>query len=371
MVAFYVDKFHEKDMARSVAEKYSIPIYPTIAEALCRGGSKLAVDAVLAIGEHGDYPVNDKGQRMYPRKRFFDEIVGVFEQSGRVAPIFNDKHLSYRFDWALEMVETARRMGIPFMAGSSVPLAQRRPPLELPPGAKITEAVSIHGGPVESYDFHGLEVLESIVEARRGGESGIAEVQFLEGDALWKAAERGLWSPELAYSAMQAELGPRNESLQELIASLSAPTRRRRRSRGPHGILLTHRDGLRSLMLAVGRSSTRWNFACQLEGEQTPRATSFYTGPWRNRCLFKALAHAIQTHFREREAPYPVERTLLATGILDAAMTSRQAGGKSLETPELHLAYEAKDYRAMREMGASWKMIPEDTPEPKGFGTLA
>ncbi|MCH8995090.1 MAG: hypothetical protein IH959_09025, partial [Chloroflexi bacterium] len=257
VVSIYADQFPGGDMARGTSRQFKIPIYKTIGEALCRGEDKLAVDAVLSIGEHGTYPKNKLGQVMYPRKRFFDEIVAVMKDSKRYVPLFNDKHLSYRWDWAKEMVETCRSLGIPFMAGSSVPLAQRRPVLEMPREAEITEAISIHGGGVESYDFHGLEVLESIVEARRGGESGIAEVQFLEGDALWKAAERGLWSPELAYSAMQAELGPRNESLEELIASLSAPTKRRRRSRGPHGILLTHRDGLRSLVLAVGRSSTR------------------------------------------------------------------------------------------------------------------
>src|SRR5436305_380678 len=98
-----------------------------------------------------------------------------------------------------------------------------------------------------------------------------------------------------------------------------------RRCTTPHGILVTYRDGLRAVMLKVGSSSTRWNFACRLEGEESPRATSFYVGPWDNRCLFKALSHAIQTHFRERRPPYPVERTLLTTGILDAAMDSRLA----------------------------------------------
>src|SRR5205823_8227909 len=121
-----------------------------IAEALCRGGKELAVDAVLCIGEHGNYPVTDKGQVQYPRKRFFDEVVKVFRQSGRVVPVFNDKHLSYRWDWAKEMYDTARELKIPFMAGSSVPLAQRIPPLELPPGAKIKEAVSIHAGGLDS-----------------------------------------------------------------------------------------------------------------------------------------------------------------------------------------------------------------------------
>src|SRR6185436_10533014 len=106
---------------------------------------------------------------------------------------------------------------IPLMAGSSVPLAQRIPPLELPTRAKIVEAVSIHGGIVESYDFHGLEVLQSMVEARRGYETGVARVQFLEGDALWKAAEKGLWSPALAQAALDAEPNSGRKPAKELI----------------------------------------------------------------------------------------------------------------------------------------------------------
>ena len=168
VVSLYADQFPDGEIGRAFAAKYKIPIYQTINEALCLGGDKLAVDAVLSIGEHGEYPVNAKGQHEYPRKRFFDEIVAVFRRSGKAVPVFSDKHLSYRWDWAKEMYDTAREMKCPLMAGSSVPLAQRRPPLELPKGAKITEAVSIHGGGVESYDFHGLEVLQSMIEARHG-----------------------------------------------------------------------------------------------------------------------------------------------------------------------------------------------------------
>lgn len=162
-----------------MARQFQIPTYPSIAKALCLGGDKLAVDAVLLIGEHGDYPTNEKGQVQYPRKQFFDQTVAVFRASNRVAPIFCDKHLSYRWDWAKAMVDTAKQMQFPLMAGSSVPLAERRPPFELPADARIVEAVSIHGGGVESYDFHALEVLESLVEGRRGGETGAKQVQFL------------------------------------------------------------------------------------------------------------------------------------------------------------------------------------------------
>ena len=149
-----------------------IPIFKSIQGALCVGGKSLAVDAVLSIGEHGRYPVTKLGQRMYPRKRFFDEIVAVMKSAKRYVPVFNDKHLSYRWDWAKEMYDTAKTLGIPFLAGSSVPLAQRRPKLKLPKDAEMTEAVSIHGGPPESYDFHGLEVLQSTGRVSKGRRDG-------------------------------------------------------------------------------------------------------------------------------------------------------------------------------------------------------
>ena len=86
-----------------------------------------------------------------------------------------------------------------------------------------------------------------------------------------------------------------------------------------------------------------------------------------DRYLFKALAHAIQTHFREGRAPYPVERTLMTTGILDAAMDSRIRGGAAQETPQLGFAYKPRDFRRLREMGGSWKVITEERPEPAGI----
>ncbi|MGH7201838.1 MAG: twin-arginine translocation signal domain-containing protein, partial [Planctomycetaceae bacterium] len=257
VVSFYVDQFPKDDMARDVARRYGVPIFGTIGEALCVGGKELAVDAVLSIGEHGDYPVNELGQREYPRKRFFDESVAVMRRSGRSVPFFNDKHLSYRWDWAKAMYDTAGELRIPLMAGSSVPLAERRPPLEIPAGAEIEEAVSIHGGPVESYDFHGLEVLQSLVEFRKGGETGVERVEFLSGDALWQAADAGRWSRDLAEAAMSAELGDRAESLTRIPDEGEST---------PHGILLTYKDGLRGTVLKIGQSAIRWNFACRLKG---------------------------------------------------------------------------------------------------------
>jgi hypothetical protein len=366
VVSLYVDQFPEKrDMARDFSKTYNIPIYSTIADALQLGGDELAVDGVISIGEHGEYPMTDRWQRMYPRKRFFDEIVAVFRKSGRVVPLFNDKHLSYRFDWSAEMMQVARELKIPFMAGSSVLLAQRRPPLELPANAQIEEAVSIHSGPVESYDFHGLEVLQSMVEARRGGETGVNEIQLIEGDEVWKAARDGRWSYPLAQAAMQAQAGKDVGPLETFVEPKDG------KQHPVHAILIKYRDGLKGTVLRLGQSATRWNFACRLAGKSEPLATSFYVGPWENRNLFKALSHAIQTHIREKRAPYPVERTHLVTGMLAAAMDSRFEKNSAIATPQLDIAYQPLDYRALREMGETWKIITEDQPQPPGIDRAA
>jgi hypothetical protein len=355
VVSFFADQAPPGQMAVDVAREYKIPIYRSIDEALCLGGKELAVDAVLSIGEHGQYPTNKLGQVEYPRKRFFDAIVAVMQRSERSVPLFSDKHLSYRWDWAKEMVDTATKLHIPFMAGSSVPLAQRISPLELPVDADITEAVSVHGGGLESYDFHALEILQSLIEARKGGETGIAAVQFLTGDALWQAGRDRRWSLELAEAALAVEGGSKPISLKKLDKELAA---------GAHGILLTYRNGFRAFMLKIGQSSTRWDFACRLKGESAPVATRFHVGPWQNRNLFNALAHAIQQHIRSGKAPYPVERTLLVSGVLDASMHSRAQAGQEIKTPHLEFAYQSRDFKAMREMGESWKIVTDATPEP-------
>src|SRR4051794_12697067 len=105
VVSAYVDQKPEGDLSAKRAVESGFKIYNTVAEALRNGGDKLAVDAVLQIGEHGNYPLSETGQKKYPRYELFQEIVKVFEKDGRTTPVFNDKHLSWNFDWAKTMVE--------------------------------------------------------------------------------------------------------------------------------------------------------------------------------------------------------------------------------------------------------------------------
>src|SRR5207248_3264377 len=129
-------------------------------------------------------------------------------------------------------------------------LAQRIPALEVPAGTAIAEVVAVQGGPLEIYDFHGLEMVQSLVEFRKGGETGVAGVEFLRGDALSKAAKAGRWSVALAEAALAAEFGKKRSPFRPIHGEPEIE---------PHGILVTYKDGLKATVLKVGKSSTRWN----------------------------------------------------------------------------------------------------------------
>ena len=226
LVSMYVDQPHWTGMETELAREYGIEIHQSIRGALTmtpqgRPGhwtpedderpGDLAVDGVMIVAEHGDYAGNERHRHLYPRRYFFEQVCGVFAMSGRSVPVFNDKHLAYDWRDALWMYERARELGVPFMAGSALPLCSRGPELEHEPGTPIEEALSIgYIHPflfgLDSYGFHALEGLQCMVERRDGGESGITAVQCLEGDAVWEAGERGLWSRELAEAA-EARVG--------------------------------------------------------------------------------------------------------------------------------------------------------------------
>src|SRR3984893_8104610 len=199
IVSLYVDQKPKDDLSGARANEFGFRVYPTIPEALRAGGDKLAVDAVLIIGEHGDYPRNEKGQILYPRYEFFEQCRKVFEQDGRVVPVYNDKHLSYSFEKAEWMVSSAHRLKFPMLAGSSLPVTWRLPDLELPLNCQIEDALMVGDGESDPMDYHALEAMQCMIERRKGGETGVKAVQMIEGDAVWNDSR---WSKELLTSAL-------------------------------------------------------------------------------------------------------------------------------------------------------------------------
>ena len=201
IASIYLDHVFDDDMGRQIAADFDVPVYDSIPAALCLGGSQLAVDGVLLIGEHGDYPFNEKQQQLYPRRHFMEQITGVMATSGRSVPVFNDKHLSWRWQDARWMADRAAELQAPFMAGSSLPVAWRKPFLEHDLETPLKEAVAVGFSGLDIYGFHTLEVLQCMVERRRGGETGVKAVTCLEGEAVWSEGARGAWWRELAEAA--------------------------------------------------------------------------------------------------------------------------------------------------------------------------
>src|SRR4051812_1408594 len=160
LAGLYVDQSPDGDLSRDRARRHGVKIYPTVEETLTLGRSRLGVDGVVIIAEHGLYPHSEKGQTLYPRHEFFQRTVKVFEASGRSVPVFNDKHLSTEWDECVGMVEASKRLGFPFMAGSSLPVTWRIPEVEVPLNAPLAESVSICYGNFDSYDIHGLETAQ-------------------------------------------------------------------------------------------------------------------------------------------------------------------------------------------------------------------
>lgn len=348
VVAAYVDQKPEGDLSRSRSEEFGFPIYPTIAEALRCGRDKLAVDAVLIIGEHGNYANNEFGQKKYPRYEFFKEVVEVFRKDGRTVPVFNDKHLSWKFDWAKEMVDASRNMKFGFCAGSSLPVTWRMPSVEMPWGAEVEEIMSVAHGGLDSYDFHALEVMQCMAERRRGGETGVVALQSLRGDAVWKALaagswQTGGWDPKL----FDACLARTQTLAQPQTFSDRYPTLAQMQEfvRDPVAYRFEYADGLKATMLLMNGLVADFNFAARIKGQAEPLSTLFYLPPNPNVVYSAELMSKAEATFLTGKSPTPIDRTLLTGGLVEAGMQSLAAGQKRLETP--HLA--AIRYEAPRE----------------------
>lgn len=341
VVSAYVEQVGEGDLSRQRAGEHGFGIYPTIAEALRCGGEALAVDAVLLIGEHGEYPSNEKGQKLYPRYEYFVQIVEVFRQDGRSVPVFNDKHLSYSFTKAQEMVGWARELDFPLLAGSSLPVTFRLPPLELPLDSPLKDALMVGVGGSDAMDYHALEAMQCMAERRGGGESGIKAVQLLDGDAVWRAGAEGRWSRRLLEAALA-----RSDSRSGIAVEDGRPQDLTRSGEleelveKPAAYFIEYNDGFKATLLMLNGAVQDYTFAAQL-GDGQVVSTQFLLPPSPNVVYSACLMAKAEEMFLSGRAPYPAERTLLVSGMLERCLDSRLQGNIRLETPELNVCYRA------------------------------
>ncbi len=344
LVSLFVEQVKDNDLSSERLKHFpTMKGYPTIAEALTLGGEELAVDGVLIIGEHGEYPTNEKGQRLYPRYEHFMQIAEVYEKSGRGVPTFNDKHLSWNWEWAREMYDISQNMDFAFMAGSSLPVTWRTPSIDMPLGVPVSEAVCVGYGGVDSYDFHALETLQCMVERREGGESGVKWLQAYRSDAFWEAHHAKLWSRELFEAALcrSHTLTPSRPGFNNPFPTLDEL---KEIVKDPIAYQYEHNDGLKSTMILMNGLVQDFNFAAYIGSGDEILSTQMYLPmpPARTTLanFFSPLVNNIEQMFLTGEATYPVERTLLTTGLVAAGVDSLFADSTRQETPHLDIAYQ-------------------------------
>jgi hypothetical protein len=323
LVSLYVAQTPPNDMSREVANRNNVAIYPTIAEALRLGGQRLAVDGVVFIGEHGTYPDNELGQNLYPRFELFQEILEVYRRDGRAVPTFFDKHLSYSWEKAKKIYDDARALKVPLMAGSSTTLTIRRPELTYPIGVDLDGACVVGYGPTDAYGFHLLEVLQCMVERRKGGETGVKAVRMIEGEDVWRRPADGL---------LEAAVSRLPDKPEKPMADLV---------KAPVLFEIDYESGLSARVYLLNGYTQQWAFAGK-RADGRIESTHFSLG-YLTRSLphFDGLTFAIEELMLGRAPINPLERTLLTTGTLAQLFESKRQGGARIETPMLSIRYDA------------------------------
>ena len=330
LVSLYVDQFPEEDLSVKLSQKHGFRMCKTIREAITLGGNEVAVDGVLSIGEHGEYPWNEFGQHLYPRKRFFEEITDTFANCKRVVPVFNDKHPGPEWKDALWMYQRAKELQVPWMAGSSLPVSFRRPDANLKLNAKVEACVGIGYSGLDIYGIHTLEFLQYILERRAGAESGVRSVQSVPTSQIGRLLTEGIIDGNLMDQGLAVTNTDRAAVLQSPPADGAV-------------FLIEYKDGLMVPVLMLPGLAQGIAVAVKPQGEASfatrveEREKPYYPH-------FAYLLKGIEAMIHTGRPAYPVERNMLTAGTLDRLLVSLREGSRQIETPDLEIAYQPTDY---------------------------
>jgi hypothetical protein len=176
--------------------------------------------------------------------------------------------------------------------------------------------------------------MQCLMERRKGGETGVKSVQSVTGDEIWQAEKAGRWSKALFDAVVEHSPPP---------YAGKAP-RPKVMAKDAVFYLIEYRDGTKATIAMGTGFSHEFSCAVSINGIEKPFAVTFLgeeNPPFRH---FEHLLRAVEHMLHTGKPAYPVERTLLTTGILDAALHSLAEKNRRLETPQLAVAYEPVDW---------------------------
>ena len=333
VVSAYVDQTPDADQSRERAAEFGFRIYPSVAETLRCGGDRLAVDGVLMLAGQGD----DSGSSP-SGSDWLEPMMRVFEEDRRAVPVYWDEPLGLA--QARKMVEASRQLKFPVLVGTTLPMTWRLPPLDLPAGCRVEQALMVGIGFGRSDRYRALETLQAMVERRSGGETGVRSVRSVEGQAVWRDGSSGGWSRELLQAAVARSDFLQGETLKDgrprdLVKGGELP----RLVEHPEACLVDYSDGMQAAVLMLNGAVGDFTFAARLRDLSEVPSTQFLLPPEPNRAGSTCLAARIEDLIQTGRSPVRPERAWVAAGILDRWMESQEKGGLTLETPELTLEY--------------------------------
>lgn len=353
IVSIYMHQYDESVLGQKVAKAKGIPVFKTVGEAVTLGGKELAVDGVVIVAEHGEYPTDLKGHWLLPRWWIYNQVVDVFEQSKRSVPVFNDKHLSYNWDDAKWMFDKSRELNFPLTGGSSIPTYFRKPEIELEIDTPLKASIVIGGAGDEGAIFHCIDVLQAFVERRKGGETGVRSVQSIRGPETWQWVKRNPWASRLIDSVTKnfnLQPGHFQEGTQANLC------------------IVEYNDGTKAAVIS-GRD-VGWTYAGEIEGQNEATVISMlnWPGPFDQYHASNSQPHWITEMMVIKKEPFNAERLLLSTGITNHYMESNWENGiyspvgRQIETPYMNMTY-----RSTRGAQFSKGERPPSRPYIRGF----
>ncbi len=353
VVSVYIHQFDTSLLGQRVCKAKNIPIYKTVGEAVTLGGSELAVDGVVIVCEHGNYPTDLKGHWLLPRWWIYQQVIRVFERSKRSVPVFNDKHLSYNWDDAKWMFDKSRELSFPLTGGSSIPTYFRKPEIEPAIDAPMKNSIVVGDAADEGAIFHCVDVLQAFVDRRKGGETGVKSVQSIRGPETWKWVERTPWAGNLL-EAVRKNFDQKPGYFQE--------------GRQSNVCIVEYNDGTNAAV--ISGTGVGWTYAGEIEGQKDPTIISMlgWPGPVSQYHAANAYEHWIIEMMLTRKEPFNAERLLLSTGIVNHYMDSNwengrySAVGRRIETPYMNMTYHST-HGPLFETGPR----PPNTPYIRGF----
>ncbi len=353
VVSVYIHQYETSLLGQKVCKSKNIPIFKTVGEAVTLGGKELAVDGVVIVCEHGDYPTDLKGHWLLPRWWMYNQVIQVFERSKRSVPVFNDKHLSYNWDDAKWMYDKSRELGFPLSGGSSIPYYFRKPEVELALDTPIKNSIVVGGTGDEGGIFHAIDVLQCFVDRRKGGETGVKSVQSIRGPEAWNWVESNPWAGKLLDSVtakFELKKGYFQENPRTNIC------------------VVEYRDGTKAAV--IGGRGVGWTYAGDIAGQNEPTIISMlgWPGPYSQYHASNAHSHWLIEMMVTKKEPYNAERLLVSTGITNNYMESNwqngvySAVGRRVETPYMDIRYRST-HGPMFEKGER----PPNRPYIRGF----